>query len=86
AQCAFRDFMTRDSDPADVQATRAVEETRTSCLHPSKRNQHMNDLRNCEQLAQDLARENNNESSSGEEEEGEQQSGGNDDDYSDEDE
>ncbi|GKA89817.1 hypothetical protein Tco_0811629 [Tanacetum coccineum] len=45
----------------------------------------MNDLRNVEQLAQDLARENNNESSSGEEEEGEQQSGG-DDDYSDEDE
>ncbi|GJY74299.1 hypothetical protein Tco_0478730 [Tanacetum coccineum] len=48
-------------------------------------NPHMNDLRNVEQLAQDLARENNNESSSGEEEEGEQQSGG-DDDYSDEDE
>ncbi|GJU04409.1 retrotransposon protein, putative, ty1-copia subclass [Tanacetum coccineum] len=48
-------------------------------------NPHMNDLRNCEQLAQDLARENNNESSSREEEEGEQQSGG-DDDYSDEDE
>ncbi|GJZ47661.1 hypothetical protein Tco_0601493 [Tanacetum coccineum] len=48
-------------------------------------NPHMNDLRNCEQLAQDLARENNNESSSEEEEEGEQQSGG-DDDYSDEDE
>ncbi|GJT62809.1 hypothetical protein Tco_1006342 [Tanacetum coccineum] len=45
----------------------------------------MNDLRNCEQLAQDLARENNNESSSGEEEEAEQHTGG-DDDYSDEDE
>ncbi|GJU41802.1 hypothetical protein Tco_1194759, partial [Tanacetum coccineum] len=44
----------------------------------------MNDLRNCEQLAQDLARENNNESSSGEEEEAEQHTGG-DDDYSDED-
>ncbi|GKE36611.1 hypothetical protein Tco_1460016 [Tanacetum coccineum] len=48
-------------------------------------NPHMNDLQNCEQLAQDLARENNNESSSGEEEEAEQHTGG-DDDYSDEDE
>ncbi|GJW20619.1 hypothetical protein Tco_0031241 [Tanacetum coccineum] len=48
-------------------------------------NPHMNDLRNCEQLAQDLARENNNESSSGEEEEAEQHTDG-DDDYSDEDE
>ncbi|GKE04527.1 hypothetical protein Tco_1396545, partial [Tanacetum coccineum] len=47
-------------------------------------NPHMNDLRNCEQLAQDLARENNNESSS-REEEAEQHTGG-DDDYSDEDE
>ncbi|GJY29436.1 putative reverse transcriptase domain-containing protein [Tanacetum coccineum] len=37
----------------------------------------MNDSRSCDQLAQDLARENNNECSSGEEEEeeGEQQSG-----------
>ncbi|GJT46400.1 hypothetical protein Tco_0955115, partial [Tanacetum coccineum] len=48
-------------------------------------NPRMNDLQNCEQLAQDLARENNNESSSGEEEEAEQHTGG-DDDYSDEDE
>ncbi|GJX91496.1 hypothetical protein Tco_0344822 [Tanacetum coccineum] len=48
-------------------------------------NPHINNLRNCEQLAQDLARENNNESSSGEEEEAEQHSDG-DDDYSDEDE
>ncbi|GJY70698.1 hypothetical protein Tco_0474401 [Tanacetum coccineum] len=48
-------------------------------------NPHMNNLRNCEQLAQDLARENNNESSSREEEEVEQHTGG-DDDYSDEDE
>ncbi|GKA46328.1 hypothetical protein Tco_0739211 [Tanacetum coccineum] len=43
----------------------------------------MNDSRSCDQLAQDLARENNNECSSGEEEEGEQQSG---DDYSEEEE
>ncbi|GKE23864.1 hypothetical protein Tco_1435376 [Tanacetum coccineum] len=45
-------------------------------------NPHMNDSRSCDQLAQDLARENNDECSSGEEEEeeeGEQQSG---DDYS----
>ncbi|GJV27458.1 hypothetical protein Tco_1383906 [Tanacetum coccineum] len=41
----------------------------------------MNDSLRCEQLAQDLARENNNESS-GEEEEDEQRTGG-DDDYSD---
>ncbi|GJW46402.1 RNA-directed DNA polymerase, eukaryota [Tanacetum coccineum] len=41
----------------------------------------MNYSRSCDQLAQDLARENNNECSSGEEEEGEQQSG---DDYSEE--
>ncbi|GJW43916.1 hypothetical protein Tco_0072715 [Tanacetum coccineum] len=46
-------------------------------------NPHMNDSRSCEQLAQDLARENNNESS-GEEEEDEQRTGG-DDDYSDDD-
>ncbi|GJR86112.1 hypothetical protein Tco_0210123 [Tanacetum coccineum] len=49
-------------------------------------NPHMNDSRSCDQLAQDLARENNNECSSGEEEEeeeGEQQSG---DDYSSEEE
>ncbi|GKD72716.1 Sm-like protein LSM5 [Tanacetum coccineum] len=45
----------------------------------------MNDLRNCEQLAQDLARENNNESLSREEEEAEQHTDG-DDDYSDKDE
>ncbi|GJU36209.1 hypothetical protein Tco_1184563 [Tanacetum coccineum] len=44
-------------------------------------NPHMNDSLRCEQLAQDLARENNNESS-GEEEEDEQRTGG-DDDYSD---
>ncbi|GKE62423.1 hypothetical protein Tco_1512790, partial [Tanacetum coccineum] len=48
-------------------------------------NPHMNDLRNCKQLAQDLARKNNNESSSEEEEEAEQLTSG-DDDYSDEDE
>ncbi|GKA34851.1 hypothetical protein Tco_0721280 [Tanacetum coccineum] len=48
-------------------------------------NPHMNDLRNCEKLAQDLACENNNESSSGEDEEAEQHTDG-DDDYSDEDE
>ncbi|GJZ45078.1 hypothetical protein Tco_0592674 [Tanacetum coccineum] len=47
-------------------------------------NPHMNDSRSCDQLAQDLARENNNECSSREEEEeGEQQSG---DDYSEEEE
>ncbi|GKE24684.1 hypothetical protein Tco_1436196 [Tanacetum coccineum] len=46
-------------------------------------NPHMNDSRSCEQLAQDLARENNNESSK-EEEEDEQRTGG-DDDYSDDD-
>ncbi|GKB92963.1 hypothetical protein Tco_0979100, partial [Tanacetum coccineum] len=46
-------------------------------------NPHMNDSGSCEQLAQDLARENNNESS-GEEEEDEQCTGG-DDDYSDDD-
>ncbi|GKD47264.1 hypothetical protein Tco_1271909 [Tanacetum coccineum] len=48
-------------------------------------NPHMNDSRSCDQLAQDLARENNNECSSGEEEEeeGKQQSG---DDYSSEEE
>ncbi|GJW76355.1 hypothetical protein Tco_0138037 [Tanacetum coccineum] len=46
-------------------------------------NPHMNDSRSCDQLAQDLARENNNECSLGEEEEGEQQLG---DDYSEEEE
>ncbi|GJT00316.1 hypothetical protein Tco_0821485 [Tanacetum coccineum] len=80
-----------EADSTDQQANVAYQNTESIYGALAQRphytlltNPHMNDSRSCDQLAQDLARENNNECSSGEEEEeGEQQSG---DDYSSEEE
>ncbi|GKA96083.1 hypothetical protein Tco_0818178 [Tanacetum coccineum] len=80
ANRAFGDVMTRDQI---TQMFRQQEQEKELLRKQAEEAQARAYLAVCEQLAQDLARENNNESS-GEEEEDEQHMGG-DDDYSDDD-